>query len=77
MVLFRGGAKRALTLVLDVFLSPFSLLIHYCAARVSSLVTFAAGFLMRRNVSAELADSQYLHNQANGGKNAHHHDSET
>lgn len=31
---------------------------------------------MRRNVSAELADSQYLHNQANGGKNAHHHDSE-
>lgn len=33
-------------------------------------------FPMRRNVSAELADSQYLHNQANGGKNAHHHDSE-
>lgn len=31
---------------------------------------------MRRNVSAELADSQYLHNQANGGKDAHHHDSE-
>jgi hypothetical protein len=35
------------------------------------------GLPMRRNVSAELADSQHLHNQANGGKNAHHHDSET
>lgn len=31
---------------------------------------------MRRNVSAESADSQYLHSQANGGKDAHHHDSE-
>jgi hypothetical protein len=35
MVLFRGGAKRALALVLDVFLSLFSLLINYCATRVS------------------------------------------
>lgn len=34
------------------------------------------GLPMRRNVSAELADSQHLHNQANGGKNAHYHDSE-
>lgn len=35
------------------------------------------GLPTRHNVSAESADSQYLHNQANGGKNAHHHDSET
>lgn len=46
-----------------------------CAfARVTTLSSVLP---MRRNVSAELADSQYLHNQANGGKNAHHHDSET
>lgn len=31
---------------------------------------------MSHDVSAESADSQYLHNQANGRKNAHHHDSE-
>lgn len=31
---------------------------------------------MSHDVSAELADSQYLHNQANGGKNAHHHNGE-
>lgn len=31
----------------------------------------------RHGASAKLADSQYLHNQADGGKNAHHHDGET
>ncbi len=31
---------------------------------------------MSHDVSAELSDSQYLHNQANGGKNAHHHNGE-
>ena len=167
MGLFRGGAKRALTLGLDVLLSMFSLLIHYCATRVALWLGFflrkqkpflwavrtrslmrraglegAAAFglraqllrgpcllwvrvwrswLCRQNgcplclcwriavkrprgispkqlswigvealcfqgcccvlpmshdVSAESADSQYLHNQANGGKNAHHHNGE-
>ena len=31
---------------------------------------------MSHDVSTESADSQYLHNQANGGKNAHHHNGE-
>lgn len=47
-----------------------------CAARCRHYRYRRRVLPMRRNVSAELSDSQYLHNQANGGKNAHHHDSE-